>query len=538
MNSFSTSIALWLTLTVSPAFGATYYIATDGSDAAAGTEGAPWQTWNKVRNTIADGDTVIARGGAWAEYVWVNAKSNIMFRAYPGETPRLARLIYDPPTDATPALWITGSTNITVDGFVITNNSKNIAITGSDTVNLLNCVVGYSTNADEHSASFIVNSSRFMTVSNTVIRDVGYINEADANDEGESFKLGAQTDTTATWSYGHRFVDCTFIHGGHVLAEVASRLTIFRGCVFYNDDFFPHTNGVSYGNRWLSFLGGNAVSNLVENCRFGYNGKPSDSPQTVPGLDISASRNIMRFNSLYDVRGVAFAFYQKGFGETPSSSYVYQNTILYSGWDTNLYYFWRPAFGFFHEDTTTNNVIVNNLVANNAWTNIWHFNGGNNHSNAQLRLAVNLSTDTPGVVSTNMPGETSVTAPNLRLRSDSIARDAGAWLTTITSASGSGTTFTVADAGYFYDGWGIPGEAGDLIQLQGQTITTRITAVNYETQTLTVQDSLSWTNGQSLALSYYGPAPDVGAFEWNPSRMTVTGNVTVGGNLNVQGVAQ
>jgi hypothetical protein len=43
----------------------TYYVATTGSDAAAGSLAAPWATWQKAFNTAVAGDTVYFRGGVY-----------------------------------------------------------------------------------------------------------------------------------------------------------------------------------------------------------------------------------------------------------------------------------------------------------------------------------------------------------------------------------------------------------------------------------------------------------------------------------------
>lgn len=44
-------------------FGAVYYVATDGSDSAAGTKDKPFATLNKANKVVAAGDTVWIRGG-------------------------------------------------------------------------------------------------------------------------------------------------------------------------------------------------------------------------------------------------------------------------------------------------------------------------------------------------------------------------------------------------------------------------------------------------------------------------------------------
>ncbi len=106
------------------------------------------------------------------------------------------------------------------------------------------------------------------------------------------------------------------------------------------------------------------------------------------------------------------------------------------------------------------------------------------------------------------------------LQSNSPAIDAGDWLSTITSSTSSGkTSFTVADAKYFYDGWGIPGETGDVIKTEhGQTTT--IQSIDYNTNTLTVSPAISIVNGEGLALDYSGTKPDIGAIEYTGTTTT------------------
>ena len=108
-----------------------------------------------------------------------------------------------------------------------------------------------------------------------------------------------------------------------------------------------------------------------------------------------------------------------------------------------------------------------------------------------------------------------VDAPNhdFHLQPDSPLRDAGAWLTKAVG-SGSGTTLAVENAGMFYDGFGIPGESGDLIQLAGQSQSARVVQINYFNNTMTVDRDLTWSSGQGISLAYEGTKPDVGAYEF------------------------
>ncbi len=108
---------------------------------------------------------------------------------------------------------------------------------------------------------------------------------------------------------------------------------------------------------------------------------------------------------------------------------------------------------------------------------------------------------------------------SFELQSNSSMIDSGSFLTT-TASSGSGNTIRVNDANYFYDGFGIDGEVGDTIQLEGQTTTARIIDVNYDTNNITINKSLSWSANQGIGLAYNGNAPDIGANESLYTRTT------------------
>jgi hypothetical protein len=111
------------------------------------------------------------------------------------------------------------------------------------------------------------------------------------------------------------------------------------------------------------------------------------------------------------------------------------------------------------------------------------------------------------------PGFLDEAAFDFRLTPTSRMIDAAAALTT-TAAAGNGTTMRVRDSLYFFGGHGIPGEKGDEIQLIGQAEYAVITAIDYDTHTLTLDRPLTWTSGQGVALRYEGKAPDMGAFEF------------------------
>ncbi len=116
------------------------------------------------------------------------------------------------------------------------------------------------------------------------------------------------------------------------------------------------------------------------------------------------------------------------------------------------------------------------------------------------------------VLATSNPGFIDEAGGDFRLAPGSPAIDAGVFLTN-TATAGSGTEMPVADASWFYDGFGIPGEAGDEIQLEGRQDVARVTGLDLKANVLRLDRALTWAAGQGVALRYAGSRPDVGAYE-------------------------
>jgi hypothetical protein len=110
---------------------------------------------------------------------------------------------------------------------------------------------------------------------------------------------------------------------------------------------------------------------------------------------------------------------------------------------------------------------------------------------------------------------------NFNLQADSTLRDAGRFLTSAIG-SGKGTVVQVADATYFYDGYGIVGEVGDLIAVGSATNQARIIAINREKNELTLDRELTWQDNDPVGFPWTGAAPDIGVYEYGTySRPTV-----------------
>jgi hypothetical protein len=201
---------------------------------------------------------------------------------------------------------------------------------------------------------------------------------------------------------------------------------------------------------------------------------------------------------------------------------IYNNSFIHNGWDAdNIPDAMTSAIGFAIYNGSW--IIKNNAIKNNIYFDHYQVYGtyGGVSLNDQT-FAGNWDGDVLGdpkfVNATAALGDPiNADYPDLHISANSPCIDKGGALTTIVSPTGSGTTFTVADAGYFMDGWGISGVNGDDIQIVGNSQKARVTKVNYATNTITVDSPITWTQNQGLALAHIGPAPDAGAYEYGSS---------------------
>jgi len=180
--------------------------------------------------------------------------------------------------------------------------------------------------------------------------------------------------------------------------------------------------------------------------------------------------------------------------------------------------------------TSTEVKIKNNIIVNSRWNHLWIRKGSHigyleMHNNIYPDNAE--AVDYLGIIGyyadyqTNtshgrnsfcrMPLFIDQANGNFHLFYNSPCIDAGGFLT-FTTEAGQGTQIPVEDVKYFCDGYQII--EGDLIQLEGQADTVKIVKIDYHSNILNVDRSLSWSQGQGVSLPYNGAAPDMGVYEF------------------------
>ena len=517
---------------------ATYYVdGAAGNDGNPGTLERPWKTINEANRTLQAGDIVCLRAGTYnisgngiAPNNSGSSYSNrIIFSSYNNET-----VIFVGASKTSQGIYLFKKSYIKVYGITFNNFYHPMLITGGSTYN----EISHCTFSGQHDAatsdwvgSRIRSASMYNHVHHCTFNDYGYHN---GDDNDVLFGVGVEESTSDGTKY-NLIEYCQFAHGGHHVVEVNGSQNVFRYNYVRNDPSFLY-NGTLYGNRILFFCGNmpDIGRNLIHGNRIAYGGETSELDQCGgSGGTLAAQYNIFRRNMFYKclLYGLYLTTYIGSPNSVSANNYIYNNTFWNNGitrtcqskspWGLYL------THGLVIDESggtyTKNNVIKNNLF----WQNVDDLNATRPVINEKgnipsYNMVTNNFNQTMDPLLVNISGTTDPTNQtqfdfNLRLNSPAI--DAGGYLTTITSASGSGTSFTVADANYFFDGWGMSAIisatiTGDVIQLQGETATARITNVNYSTNTITVNTSLTWTNEQGISLAYEGSSPDMGAYEF------------------------
>jgi len=500
-------IILFILLNFSPAFSADYYVDnTGGSDSANGDIGTPWETIAKANSTLVADDTVYIRAGRYKESIHPDNSGTsgnyITYQNYNGEVV----LITGVDGDSIPKDGNGDNITVGVDGILISNRSY-IIIDGFQIKN-----VDYFAVIAPNGHHNIIQNCLFQE--GTHFSGIDMIGGADYNKILNNIMIAycePHDIIQLRNSEYNLFQGNEFYYGSHNAIAILdtdegeTNYNIFKGNIIQN---FWHSNVGTYGVEYLLFEdniildGGEYAAN--NSC--GSVGDRNMPREEHKGLMTNARYSIMRRNVMVN----------NGFGLGLSSS-----TTDYKAIGTDNMYYNNTIIGNVKGIRSATSIekvnlmVKNNIIYNNIASEISV--GGNTNSISYINNNIGGTGTrygvTSGYISDNVsldPGFINETGRDYNLRSDSLMVDAGAFLT-LASGSGSGTSLPVDDARYFIDGWGII--AGDLIQLQGQTETARVTNVNYSTNTLTLDTSLTWTDNIGVSLAYAGTSPDIGAFE-------------------------
>ncbi len=499
-------------------------------------------------NALA-GDTVYLKGGTYSgnddmtikpRNTGTSEDNRIMFSNYINEEVNF---------EETKGIFIEKKSYITVNGINFNNMKRFLLIYGSHHITVSRCNFdGRHTDASSWQGALIMYSyndpvgERVHSTHNWIHHCTFHRWAYNASDDhdGDLMDIGSNQSTEDSSSY-NLIEDNVFAYGGHHTIGVYSRYNVIRNNYSHNE--LNPDNWDFEGFRAATTEGPNAGFCLWEGNRFGFAGQP-EPDAGGSGMTFRSSNNIFRFNAVFHtvsggIQTVCNLNNATNKIDHADYNHIYNNTfyhngyeIAYAGHQGGIY------FARWSGVSPVGNVVKNNIFYDNNG-NVSHCGDDgsicyagdidpqiveNNWNNRQDPLFVNLSD--------NGPDDPSL--PDFRLQKNSPCIDSGVCITKITSASGSGSQFQVEDAGYFTDGWGII--EGDEIQLEDSSQKARITKVDYNNNTITVDKSLTWTQNMGVSLAYAGSAPDLGAHEYTGSvhiKKSIYSNHTVNPQISV-----
>jgi len=416
-------------------------------------------------------------------------------------------------TGAGHAIFIDGGSYISVHGITFSNCDQFLTIKSGHHIDIGHCTFDRNKTEENWKGSWVYDSSTFNRIHDCTFSRFGWVSDGD--DKGAVLDIGFNTSTTDATNY-NVVENNVFFFGGHHILHICGKNNVVRNNYLHNEEWMFCCRTGGYGNRNAITIGPMAVRNLFEGNRFAFAGVPPDD-NGADGLVVRSPGNIVRRNMCYENKAAGIALHSMAVS-VPSDNFIYFNTIYHNGYSSDIDHFWRCgiAFGNWGNGPLPGNIVVNNIFHDNC---DGKSIGGYGDAGPQKIFSNWMDEGDPGFMDDTIPLDTSDSSlPDFRLKSGSPCIDTGVFLARITSASGTGTSFEVDTAGFFYDGWGIPGEVGDVIQLEGRTDTARITSIDYGRNRITVDRTVSWTRGRGLSLAYSGSSPDLGAFEFRGGR--------------------
>lgn len=487
-------------------FAADYYISPTGDDGNSGVQAKPWKSIAKANNALQPGDTAFLMNGEYRDRI-EPARSGasgryITYQAYQDHKPTITA----PPGKV--AIVLNNRSYIRIDGLTVdgkkpwldSNIDKWADLEGANNNIIQNSEFKY---AKGWYAFFLVNSHNNKLLNNRMYHVGTFWNEATAEGMGDMIGLHCANNNLIQGNHLSR--------GGHNLLHVSGNYNVIRGNTFDNkwgDNIGYRSVELTANQRNCSkAIGFNVFeNNILKNSLLAHKDfRGSDADSASVAMKVEGTGQIVRNNLFWNNSGAAISSAIRP-PRIPKSeqSRIYNNTVIKNEglWSLRTY----------SSGTANNNVFKNNLVHASTGADVSGDTYAGNFFITNLlkptngkSAYINTRSGTPSFVSTDPSHQDA-----FQLSRSSAMIDVGDFLTQTTDA-GSGKLISVADAGWFTDGFGIV--EGDLVQI-GKNAPVRVTKVDYSNKTLLVDSSVSWTKGAAVSLPYEGAAPDIGRYEY------------------------
>jgi len=329
------------------AAGHTWYVATTGSDANAGTLSAPVKTIQYALGLTAPGDTVMVRGGTYSEKVKISrpgiSGKYITLKAFAGETPVI---------DGT-GLIVNGT-----EGLITVNAVKFIIVQG-----LTTCNFKAVSQSGDPKGILVEGGSDYIQIRNNTVYNINYEHTPlDGGCNAILIKGNTSDPVTNITVDGNTIHDCKTGYGENLTVNgYVDGFTISNNTVYNGQNIGIDAAGGYAANGTPAFnyarhgvISGNTLYN-IESSRGPLGG------HGAIGIYIDGARNItVERNRVYAAdRGIGAVSETTNF---PTDSAIVRNNFVYNCWCAGIY-----MGGYLNYTTggTTNCSIVNNTLYNN-----------------------------------------------------------------------------------------------------------------------------------------------------------------------------
>jgi hypothetical protein len=498
MRTFLVSLGVLMILLPVIVSAATYYVSTTGNDNNAGTQALPYKTIQRCANVAQAGDTCYVRAGTYNERVSLSrsgtASAYINFVGYSFDAkPVMRGFNVDANYVRIIGFEITHTTSLSYDHAITLGSSSHIEILN----NYIHNTAGEGGAIGEYG-----NSATYITIRENEIYYAACIPGGACAGNGWGVQSGYSTNHwLVEYNNMHKVGDFIDVYGNHQIV----RNNYLHD---YSDSYFT-----TAGNHVDFFQPGSDSVNTHTNNHIYESNVLSDNLegdshvlQMRNTVNAGDKEIIFRGNVAYNVGSYAL--------QAASIDYVrlYNNAfykMLQKGAGNGL-----PNFRY----NVDSSVSVGSQHFNNIMQDIpvdypsdlFSVEGGCGLT-ASNNLCYNSGSHS-SCKSTINPLFVSTANNDFHLQSGSPAIGLGKAITTVTSSSGSGASFNVADASFFTDGWGIAD--GDIIKV-GSNNPVRITSIS--SNTITVEGSISWNIGDGVYWRNQDTSPDAGAYEYRSS---------------------
>jgi hypothetical protein len=519
---------LSLLLCVTVAQGAEYYLSPTGSDEAAGDRARPWQTLAKANAAVQPGDTVTLLPGQYEGTIQPAASGQqgqpISYRS---ATPLGAVLRAVPGEGSSLCVRLKGQEHIRISGF-------DLRPAGGGWFLVEDCrsIVLSDMRLQEGRGSYtpaLVRNSHYCRFERLDISRALQVS-ANGHVSGNMFGLYGSTHNVIE--------DCRFGQAGHCPFCIwpDSTHNVVRRCVFNarwgrNFELFtaPHTlmeaclitntyhgSGSADGRAKLFIWEGIFRRNIVLRNWF--------QPLTIHAYKYGDMDPFGMVNSrLY--HNTFYRNYESGFemhdlGTKPEPHMVRGNVLQNNLFAENDYHGDGMQLNLGGSISRDNRFRANLLWGGQAGRPTLRYGGGwpapvPERPESQLRTPNEANAALPEQFRDNRDGDprfVNAARDDLRPGPGSAALNAGQPLAQATAA-GNGRRLPVDDARWFYDGFGIPGEVGDLIMVGPTRQLARVRRAQVADKVLELDRPVKWAAGDPVTLPYLGSAPDIGAYE-------------------------